>query len=244
MLGTDEPEQIAAQLRELMTGGHYAEGDLLGTEAELMEKFDVSRPSLREALRILERRGLVSVIRGARGGVVVHEPDRQMATCTAALLLQSRNVALTDLFEASAILEPPAARMVAESGSNKRAAKELRELVVEQKQTISDPDRFTNAVQRFHEQIITLAGNQTLLMIKEMLHEVIARAVADVVERSRHDSLAERHRVIRSHELLVTLIEEGNGEVAQAHWNSHMGYARRQLLGTQATNVIRLSDHR
>jgi DNA-binding FadR family transcriptional regulator len=239
-----KPKQIAAQLRDLIVRGRYAEGDLLGTEAELVETFDVSRPSLREALRILEAQGLVSVIRGVMGGVIVHEPDKRMTARTAALLLQSRNVALADVFEASAILEPAAARLVAQSRSHRRAARELSEIVAEQQRLIADSDRHTNAVKQFHDRIITLSGNQTLLMIKEMLDEVIARAVADVVERSRHESIVARRHVIRAHQLLVRLIDDGDGEVAQAHWNSHFSYIRQQLLGGRASSVIDLADHR
>ncbi|MEE3755193.1 FadR/GntR family transcriptional regulator [Mycobacterium intracellulare] len=67
-----KPKQIADELRGLIITGGLDEGDLLGTEADLLERFDVSRPSLREALRILEAEGLISVVRGALGGVVVH----------------------------------------------------------------------------------------------------------------------------------------------------------------------------
>ena len=73
----------------------------------------MSRPSLREALRILEAEGLVTVVRGVRGGVVVHEPDERMTARTAALVLQARNVPLADVFEARSLLEPIAAKAIA-----------------------------------------------------------------------------------------------------------------------------------
>ncbi len=60
-----KPKQIADELRGLIIEGRLDEGDLLGTEAELLERFEVSRPSLRESLRILEAEGLISVVRGA-----------------------------------------------------------------------------------------------------------------------------------------------------------------------------------
>src|SRR3977135_568307 len=90
----EKPEQIADELRSLIVSGELSEGDSLGREPELVERFGVSRPSLREALRILETEGLVTVVRGVRGGVVVHEPDGKTAARSAAVLLQARNVPL------------------------------------------------------------------------------------------------------------------------------------------------------
>ena len=73
----EKPQQIADELRRLIILGELDEGDSLGHEPDLIERFGVSRPSLREALRILEAEGLISVVRGVQGGVVVHRPDQK-----------------------------------------------------------------------------------------------------------------------------------------------------------------------
>ncbi|WP_307875411.1 FadR/GntR family transcriptional regulator [Frankia nepalensis] len=110
----EKPQQIADEIRTLIVEGRLADGDLLGRELELVERFGVSRPSLREALRILEVQGLISVERGVLGGVFVRHPDERLAAHTAALVLQARNVALSDVHVARSHLEPLAARPVAE----------------------------------------------------------------------------------------------------------------------------------
>src|SRR3546814_20122980 len=94
----EKPQKIADELRELIVSGELDEGDSLGKETELIERFGVSRPSLREALRILEAEGLISVMRGVLGGVVVHRPDQRQTARTAALVLQARHVPLADVF--------------------------------------------------------------------------------------------------------------------------------------------------
>src|SRR4026209_1677486 len=93
----EKSQQIADELRRLIVSGKLSEGESLGHEPDLVERFGVSRPSLREALRILEAEGLISVVRGMLGGIVVHEPNERMTARTAALLLQSRNVSLADV---------------------------------------------------------------------------------------------------------------------------------------------------
>ena len=209
-----------------------------------MERFGVSRPSLREALRILEAEGLITVVRGVRGGVIVHSPSERMTARTAALVLQARNVSLADVFEARRLLEPIAARAIATTRGRRAAVKELRALIREENDAMEDPERFGVANAAFHQRLVSLAGNQTLSIVAEMLNEVVVRAVAAV---SRGDNVVEsisvRRRGIRSQELLLGLIEAGDGTAAEEHWRSHMQIVGRVMLGQRAATVDDLLDH-
>src|SRR5262249_56086363 len=95
----EKPERIADELRAMIVTGKLRDGDSLGRESDLVDRFGVSRPSLREALRILEAEGLVSVVRGVRGGVVVRQPDERVTARNPPLVLQFRNTTLPDLPE-------------------------------------------------------------------------------------------------------------------------------------------------
>jgi GntR family transcriptional repressor for pyruvate dehydrogenase complex len=240
----EKPQQIADELRTLIVTGKLSEGDSLGHEPDLVERFGVSRPSLREALRILEAEGLVTVVRGVRGGVVVHEPDGRMTARTAALVLQARNVPLADVFEARALLELIAAREIAGMRGRRAAIKELRALIAEEEAVIEDPEKFGTANASFHQQLVALAANQTLGIVAEMLHDIVARAVT---AGSRADdvvgSLAVRRRGIRSQERLLALLEQGDGAAAEAHWRSHMQVVGRVMLGQEAAAVVNLLHH-
>jgi DNA-binding FadR family transcriptional regulator len=240
----EKPQQIADELRRLIIRGELDEGDSLGHEPDLIERFGVSRPSLREALRILEAEGLISVIRGVRGGVVVHRPDQRQTARTAALVLQSRNVPLADVFEARTIIEPAAVRLLA-SGRNRRAcAKRLRALISEEAAAIDEPETFGEANAHFHEELVEMAGNQTLTIVTEMLNEVVARAVTIVSQTdSSGESAATRRRGIRSQERLADLIESGDADAAESHWRTHMGVVGRVMLGQRAQTVVDLLDH-
>jgi DNA-binding FadR family transcriptional regulator len=206
----EKPKQVADELRVQIIVGQLVEGDSLGTEADLVKRFEVSRPTLREALRILETEGLISIVRGVLGGVTVHRPDRRMTARAAALVLQSRSVDLADVFDASAIIEPAAARSVAVSRTHSGAAKQLRAIITDEKRAIDDAVAFATAQVRFHGEIVTLAGNRTLIIVLEMLNEVIARAIEDVIiTQTQRQGIAARRSAIRSHELLVDLIDAG-----------------------------------
>jgi DNA-binding FadR family transcriptional regulator len=239
----EKPEQIADELRALIVTGRLAEGDSLGREPDLVERFGVSRPSLREALRILEAEGLVTVVRGVLGGVVARQPSERTTARSAALVLQSRNVTLGDVHQARTVIEPAAVRMLA-SSARKAAIDELRSLVEKQRAALDDPEELGRANAEFHSRLVALAGNQTLSVVAEMLNEIVARAVTAVSRTSPPGaSVATRRRGIRSQERLLDLVAAGAGTEAEAHWKAHMDAVGRIMIGQQAKSVIDLFDH-
>ena len=240
----EKPQLIADELRSLIVGGELSEGDSLGREPDLVERFGVSRPSLREALRILEAEGLITVVRGALGGVIVHEPSGKMTARTAALVLQARNVPVSDVHDARRLIEPMAAATVARSARRRSAAKDLDKLIDEQEESLDDPAAFSLANARFHEQLVALAGNETLTIVAEMLNEIVTAAVTAIAETPPADqSLQTRRRGIKSQRRLAELIAEGDATGAEEHWRAHMAVVGKVLLGTQSTSVVDLLDH-
>ena len=239
----EKPEQIADELRAMIVSGQLQEGESLGREPDLVERFGVSRPSLREALRILEAEGLITVVRGVLGGVVAHQPDERQTARTAALVLQARNVTLGDVHQARSMIEPAAVRVLA-SSPTKKMVDELKSLVETQRTVIEDPEAFGHANARFHERLVELSGNQTIGIVAEMLNEIIARAVTAVSQApSKRNSLPVRQRGIRSQERLIELIAIGASNDAEAHWRTHMDAVGKVMIGHMAKTVVDLLDH-
>jgi GntR family transcriptional regulator, transcriptional repressor for pyruvate dehydrogenase complex len=239
----EKPQQIADELRSLIVSGALSEGDSLGREPDLVERFGVSRPSLREALRILEAEGLITVVRGVRGGIVVHEPDERLTARTAALVLAARNVSLADVFEARTMLEPVAAKSLAGRRDRRSAVAELEKLVDEETAAMDEPVRFAAANAAFHERLVALAGNATLSIVAEMLNEIVTRAVAAVSSSPDAGSATTRRRGIRSQQRLLQLIKDGDGAAAEEHWRSHMAIVGKVMLGQEASSVVDLLHH-
>jgi DNA-binding FadR family transcriptional regulator len=240
----EKPQLIADELRALIVSGELSEGESLGHEPELIERFGVSRPSLREALRILEAEGLITVVRGVHGGVVVHEPDERMTARTAAMVLQSRNVPLADVLDARAKLEPLAARAIASQRSRRTAVSELEALIQREEDSIEDPEAFGVANEAFHERLVSLAGNQTLSIVAAMLNEIVARAVTAVSQApDAIGSVSTRRRGIRSQRRLVELLRDGDGASAEEHWRAHMAIVGKVMFGQEASTVVDLLHH-
>src|ERR1700726_3433330 len=115
-------ELVASSLRRQIVRGDLAEGDALPSEPELMQQFGVSRPTLREAFRVLESESLISVRRGAHGGAVGHVPNGDVAHRHAALVLEHRGETSGDVYEARGVIEPACVAQVARSRTQKQLA--------------------------------------------------------------------------------------------------------------------------
>src|SRR4029078_2614827 len=124
-------ELVAGTLRRMVVDGQLKDGDFLPNEAELMAHFGVSRPTLREAVRVLESERLVGVRRGSRPGGPVRVPGPEIVARPAGLLLELSGATIADVMVARAGIEPMAAPRLAESG-NAEAFDELDKMLDEQ----------------------------------------------------------------------------------------------------------------
>src|SRR4029077_5135686 len=165
-------EMVAAHLRRQIVLGELKEGDQLPAESVLMEEFGVSRPTLREAFRILEAEGSITVRRGVRGGARVQVPDIGAAARSIGLLLQYRGALLSDVYEVRAVLEPAAARMAARRRTSADLAR-LQEALDRHRESLDDPGKAFAADAEFHRLVVELSGNETLQILVGMLTNII-----------------------------------------------------------------------
>ena len=178
--------------------------------------YHVSRPTLREALRILETEGLVTIKRGAQGGQV-HLPDVAVAARHVALQLQVRRTTMEDLFAARRVLEPGAVRMLAERASPDVVAALRAQLDVEAA-LLDSPDAYATAATRFHELLVELTGNNTLTILSGLLCAIVERHHHETFARAGGFELDYTHEASEHHVHVVDLIEQGEAEDAEAFW--------------------------
>jgi GntR family transcriptional repressor for pyruvate dehydrogenase complex len=231
-------ELIAAQLRRQIVRGQLSEGDMLPPELTLMTQFGVSRPTLREAFRILETESLIIVRRGARGGAQVTAPTLSVAARYVGLLLQMQGSTIVDVYEARMVVEPVCARLLAERRTEEDLADlracidELRELVGTADPRTPEAGHWARLASRFHELILQRSGNRTLAVQGGVLQDIVATHVETTVASGVGDSDSRRgfQRTIRSFDKLVRLVEAQDGVGAEAHWRLHMEIAAKSLL--------------
>lgn len=231
-------EIIASDLRRQIVRGALTPGETLPPEAQLMEQYGVSRPTLREAFRILETETLISVRRGSRGGAQVMNPDISVAARYVGLLLQIQGTTIQDVYEARMVSEPHCAGLLAKRRTE-QDLEDLRDcvaglhaLVKAGPEAVPDASRWSGATYRFHELIMQRCGNKTLAVQGAVLQDIVATHLQLTIAQSlgEVESPAHFQKTIKSYAKMVDLIEANDAEQSEAHWRTHMEQAAKYLF--------------
>ncbi len=231
-------ETVAAELRSRILAGD--ENYRLPTQDQLVQDFGVSYPSIREALRILETEGLVTVRRGNVGGAEVHRPDEMSAAYHLGLALQAAHVTLGDLATGLRMLEPTCAAECARRPDRAETViPALTENVDKSAELVDDGVAFTHTAREFHDLIVSFTPNltvryvvSTLVALWSVQEETWAEAQA---RRGEYPSPAEAAEAVRTHRRLVKDIAAGRADEAEQLYRTH-------LAATQAVVLERFDD--
>jgi GntR family transcriptional repressor for pyruvate dehydrogenase complex len=224
-------EMIAGELRDGILSGRYADGDYLPKQDDLMEQFGVSAPSIREALRVLETEGLVTVQRGNVGGALVHTPKADKVAYMLGLVLQHQAVPILDIVKTLQRLDPACAAQCAERSNRRRTVVPLlRENLRESKKVLADAGLYAPAARQFHEIMVTNCGSPTLSLVVGTLESLwtghVARLTSPAVKvAARTTTLKARTASWNEHAELLELISKGDADgaakLAHQHLSSH-----------------------
>ncbi len=228
-------EMVANILRQRILSGELADGSMLAKQEELIQEFNVSKPSVREALRILETEGLITVLRGNTGGAVVHVPQTSSAAYMLGLILQSKRVELRDVGAALKHIEPICTALCAERDDRATAVvprlKEVHQAAVDCDE--DDTVGFTELMREFHEETVALCGNQTIIQLIGALESLWSGHERQWAKRQTKDGTFPK-RMVRSNSLkvhgkIITLIEAGKSQevakLASQHLEGSIFYA-------------------
>ena len=233
-------DRVATVLRRMLVRGEITEGTMLPPESELMERFGVSRPTLREAFRVLESESLIKVERGVRGGARVHRPRRETLARYAGLILEYEGVTLKDVYDARVTIETPMVVQLAKD-QNEAVIADLEEIVNREAQL-----KGTEAIDArtdFHAAIARLSGNKTLQMINEMLHHIIEKGNRSLQPSTGPRAEQAARRSSKTHRMVLDLIKVGDADKAGELWSRHLQKAEEFLLsGSELSTVVDLLE--
>ena len=211
-------EQVARQLLALVQSGNLKPGQQLPPERELAATLEVSRPSLREALRALSLLGVLRIRQG--GGVYVSalDPESLLAPLHFFVSLNAQN--LEDLFDARLVIESEITRIAAEKITPENLAV-LRQCVDFESDELEDEDKFIESDVKFHKVLFDSVDNAFLQRFATSLH-VLGKAsreitghIPGVVEQSLND-----------HKAILAAIEAGDPDAAAKAMKAHLSNVR------------------
>jgi DNA-binding FadR family transcriptional regulator len=223
------PELMASDVRRRIMAGELNEGDALPPEAELMQRYNISRPSLREALRILESEALIVVRRGGLGGATVKRPTLEVTARHFGLILQDRGAQVADVYRARAILEPPAVGDLARIATQDQVAA-LRERLDAAGKTVGSPSAYAKAISEFREFMIGLTGHITISLLVRLVDEVLEKHQVRTGELRGESWVHLQNKNQRSLQKLIDMIEQHDAVNAEDFWREHLSEASKYLF--------------
>ncbi len=229
---------IAANLRRRIVTGELEPGQTLPSETTLMAEFGVSRPTLREAFRILEAEAIITVVRGPKGGAKVLEPDGSMAARYTGTLLQYQGTPLSDVYRARTEIEVSAVGMIAGARGTK-PLRALEGLLSRGDGIVEDEEAFAEYSLGFHLAVVESAGSTTLAVLARMLFEIIDTHNALFI--ASHPTGFERpanRKAQRAYRKLVKLLQADDGIAAQRHWRRHLEAVEGFMVGQSDAALV------
>ena len=217
-------DEVLERLLRLISEGNLKPGDAMPSERELMQRFGVGRPAVREAMQSLSNMGLVSISHGERARVqeltaqsIIRQVDQS------ALLMLSRSTdSLEHLKEARLFFERGMVREAAQRAKPEDIAV-LRDTVAEQRRLLGKAEQFMAADMQLHTQIAALSGNPIFVSVSEAMLGWLKAYHVDLLFWSGKENYT-----LAEHTEIIDAIEKGDADAAEDALVRHL--KRSQIL--------------
>jgi GntR family transcriptional repressor for pyruvate dehydrogenase complex len=231
-------QHISDQIRNAIFDGRLKPGDKLPFERELIEKFKVSKATLREALRSLEVLGFLEIRKGVSGGAFVTEVDMTKARDSFTNFLLFKNLSLKDLSEVRLLLEPYIAEK-ATLAITKEDLNRLGKLIKDSEHAIKNDMAFESRKDEieFHRIIASITGNPILMFILDFVENLLIDT-KEILKPGRDFS----GKVLRAHKRIYNGLLERNVKKVHEEMVRHIREVEKDLLA--AHKERRIEEHK
>ncbi|MDA4848531.1 FadR/GntR family transcriptional regulator [Hoeflea poritis] len=229
-------EIIADRIRESLISQELRPGDKLPSERILAEQFNVSRPAVREAYRVLEMAGILQMKKGVKGGAFITQGNQQLLVDNMSDLLRVGNISLESMIEARIWIEQVVVRVVCERASPEDIDR-LEENVVQAERSFlaHDYEAKTRLNIEFHNLMAEATGNPVLVMIMRSLTDVFMFFARRLGPESTRSTFESRQRL---------LMHLRNGNVEEAIAETTQNLLSVQDLYASMAEELRLASGR
>ncbi|RFC69856.1 FadR/GntR family transcriptional regulator [Streptomyces sp. AcE210] len=218
------------RLKKRIESGEFAPGQRLPPETALANELELSRPSLREAVRALAMAGVLDVRRGDGTFVTDLRPDR-LVRAIGSFLDLANDTGLDEMLECRKVIEPGATALAATRID--AAALDALHQRIERMRTLHDPEELVREDLAFHADIVAATGNRTLESLLSSVTQQTARAriwralIKSDVLAWTHEQHMDIYRALRAHDSLAAFT------AANRHVNDVDAWVRDRLDGVR-----------
>lgn len=217
-------KQIANDIRQAILDGRLKVDERLPTEGELAQHFDVSRPTIREALKRLAAENLIWSRRGPTGGNFVKMPSREEVTTNLTnamtLLVSLGDIHLEEITDARLELELSCSRLACDNRTEAELAAMRAEIDIQRDPNLGDVEFCASDV-RFHRELVKAAHNPILQILVTSVLEGLQPITNLIVFRFR-----DRAILRRQHQQILDAVEARDADAADAAIREQMTYLR------------------
>jgi GntR family transcriptional repressor for pyruvate dehydrogenase complex len=233
----DSSRHVATEIRRHVEREGLKPGDRIGTEQELAAQFGVSRPTLREGLRLLASTHLIRSTQGRGGGIFVestaNEGIGRNLSDSIGTMLATESISLNELLEARIVLEVPVAGLAA-AAATEETADALDAAIARASKSEPGDKVFNSADAAFHETLARATGNDLLMAFMRWVLDVLQPSlVKHVGARTTKRSILAQHRAI------AAAVRKGDVAGAEQAMRKHLEYLVEVLRKTDADDASR-----
>lgn len=234
-LPKSKAEYVAQLLLDRIITSDMQPGSSFGTEAELLAQYDVSRPTLRESLRILEAQGVLRLRPGPKGGILVTKPGMDILAHGLSVYLRLHDVPFIEVLKAREVIEPALAAAAAENATDDDIA--ALQASVDRMAGHTEQAEFVEENRIFHSLVAQASKNEVMAIFWSTISILAAGEQHGINYTSRN----QRH-VIDFHQGIVDAIRARDAQRAASLMGEHLGELER-LLGKRYQNLIGQATH-
>jgi GntR family transcriptional repressor for pyruvate dehydrogenase complex len=223
--------QIVLQVREALFEGRFQPGDLLGSEKDLAAQFDVSRITVRDALRTLETMGIIEIRVGAGGGARIAQGNLDHYSDALSIQFRLSGITEQEVLDLQIAIEGAAVELAA-SKRSQADLETLLSLLDDAEGLLDDPAAFTQAGQKFHLAIVEASGNRALIAQFKALRYVVWP------KNGKRAKRAIALNAIKIHKNIYHAISESDSESARKMMVAHLESIRAMIFSKDSEKAI------
>lgn len=216
-------DAVYEQILEMIIKRELVPGERLDSERDIAIQMNCSRTAVREALKMLEKVGVIETFNGVNGGSFIKKENTETIGNSLRLMLQMGEIDQFELVEARKALETIAVQYAVERATKEDIDK-LKQNIIELEKNSEDHYFRIKNNHEFHEMIFLFSRNKILLLCIQALMVAINRTFEKIVQ----DETAVRE-LISSHKKIVEAIEKKNVKLAQEEMVKHIKLVERSL---------------